>query len=289
MAEPKIATVANQALSVLLPYGTLIFCSSVLAIILVSDGLERWLLPRLYGKVWAALRHGDKQRRRHALTRHHLFLLVMLPLSLVGAYPTFDFLVTRDDLSAPLAAGHQHRTSVTIGDSLFTLTHIYTAYYLFELCFYYKFSSAIVIVHHIGLIIVAQVALVLFVDLQAHPEATMEFYMCLIWGLLDITVKVPQFSAMIVRQVKDSDRTSARIAYACCAWVLLGAMVQVAVTAYLLNRSWSRWRLTWRIVVPIILSLWISTQLEVAFKLARMARFKHPRARRDIEGSNPER
>ncbi|KAJ6436308.1 restless-like transposase [Purpureocillium lavendulum] len=106
----------------------------------------------------------------------------MVTLLVVGAYPTFDFLVGRASLSA-LLFPIQYHIRITVGDALFTLSQVYSAYYLFELCFRTRFASGISIAHHIGLLVIIQTALALFANFQEHPEATMEFYMCLVWGI----------------------------------------------------------------------------------------------------------
>ncbi len=181
MPQPKITTLTNQPLSVLLPKSSLVLCSSTLAIVLLCNVLERQLLRKVYGHIWEALQSGENERRRRSFIYYHVGVIVMSALLVFGAYPTFDFLVGRGDLAAPFTT----KTSlahVKIGDVLFTLAHVYSAYYVFELCFRAKFASAISIAHHTGLLIITQTALSLFANLQQHPEATMQFYMCMVWG-----------------------------------------------------------------------------------------------------------
>jgi hypothetical protein len=181
MAQPEVAMPVNQPLSNLLPYGALILCSSILGIVVISNVLERWLFQMAYGKIWLALLYRENERRRRSFTYLHVGVIIMLSLVLVGAYPAFDFLVGRGDLSVTLA--REGGIRITIGDILYTLSQIYSAYYLFELCFRTAFASVISIMHHIGLLIIVQTALALFANLQRHPEATMEFYMCMVWGM----------------------------------------------------------------------------------------------------------
>jgi hypothetical protein len=100
----------------------------------------------------------------------------MAILCIFGAYPVFDFLVGRAQVSDILFK------RITYGDYLFVLSHMYSAYYIFELSFRTKFASAISIAHHIGLLIVIQMALSFFGDLRKYPEAILEFYMCMVWG-----------------------------------------------------------------------------------------------------------
>lgn len=80
---------------------------------------------------------------------------------------------------------------------------------------------------------------------------------------------------MIAWRVKANEhRLLSRMAYTCCIWVLLGATVETAVTIWLLNRSWQRWSLSFRVLLPLVFSLWISTQLYGASRILGMARSK---------------
>jgi hypothetical protein len=88
-------------------------------------------------------------------------------------------------------------------------------------------------------------------------------------------VELPLYSFLIIWRVKFSEhRLLSRIAYACCIWVLVGATVETAVTIWLLNRSWHRWSLSFRVLLPLVFSLWISTQLYGAWRILGMARSK---------------
>ena len=78
---------------------------------------------------------------------------------------------------------------------------------------------------------------------------------------------------MIIWRVKSHDsRLLSRMAYTCCVWVTLGATTETAITVWLLNRSWSRWGLSFRVLLPLVFSLWICTQFYGAFRIFGMAR-----------------
>lgn len=90
-----------------------------------------------------------------------------------------------------------------------------------------------------------------------------------------MVVELPLFSFLIIWRVKSSEhRLLSRLAYTCCIWVILGATVETAVTIWLLNRSWHRWGLSFRVLLPLVFSLWISTQLYGAWRIRGMARSK---------------
>ncbi|KAK4112866.1 hypothetical protein N656DRAFT_789476 [Canariomyces notabilis] len=267
--EPKIAYLENEALSELLPWSALVLCSCILTTVLLSNVLERWLLPRLYLVLWKSLSTGQNERRRRSFTYVHVGVTIMSTLVVIGAYPVFDFLVGHARLSSILFK------NLTYGDHMFALSQIYSAYYLFELCFRTRFASAISIAHHIGLLVVIRTAVALFGDLRKHPEAILEFYMCMVWGVFDVVVELPLYSFLIVWRVKSNEhRLLSRMAYTCCIWVLLGATIETAITIWLLNRSWHRWSLSFRILLPLVFSLWISIQLYGAYRTLGMATSK---------------
>lgn len=173
--EPKIVYIQNEVLSHFLPRGSIILCSCVLAVVLLCNLLERWLLPAAYPHVWADLAHHE--RRRRSFTYLHVGVCVMVCLCIFGAFPVFGFLVGRARVSDVLFK------RVTYGDYLLVLSQVYSAYYVFEPSFRTKFASTISIAHHIGLLVVIQMALALFGDVRKYPEAILEFYMCMVWGI----------------------------------------------------------------------------------------------------------
>jgi hypothetical protein len=90
-----------------------------------------------------------------------------------------------------------------------------------------------------------------------------------------VVVELPLYTFLIIWRVKSTEhRLLSRLAYTCCVWVLLGATVETAVTVWLLNRSWHRWGLSFRVLLPLVFSLWISTQLYGAWRILGMARSK---------------
>lgn len=180
MAQPQIATLENQPLSRYISHGSIILCFSIIGIVLLANLFERCLLGLIHRDEWAALRKPEHERRRRSFTYFHVGLVCQIGLVIIGAYPTMDFLVGHGDLSRPLT-GHM-RHPVTIGDVLFVACQIHSGYYLFELCFRTRFASPITIAHHIGLLAITQASIALFGNLEKHPEAVLDFYMCIVWG-----------------------------------------------------------------------------------------------------------
>ena len=173
----KISVTHNQPLTILLPYGYFLITANIVLITLLSNILERWVLRMVYGDIRLALEKDGNERRRRSFTYYHIGAIILFMLLPVGVYPIFVFLVGSATFDTPMAKG------LTIGDVLFLLAEVYTAYYLYEMCFRTQFASPLTIAHHIGLLLIVQTAVALFADGQKHSEATVEFFMCMVWGM----------------------------------------------------------------------------------------------------------
>ncbi|KAH7031460.1 uncharacterized protein B0I36DRAFT_323950 [Microdochium trichocladiopsis] len=266
MGGIKIVHVQNQAISTLLPYGAIILVSMLAGIVLIAIALERWVLRRIYPRVYAELEQDKgKDRQRRSFVYHHIALALMIPIFFVGLEPGAAFLFGSSDLS-DVAFNSRPMRHGTIGDVLFVLFHLYSAYFLFELAFRTRFASPINVAHHLGLLLISQIALVLSLDLKRHPEATIEFYMCLVWGAFDIVAEIPMHVVMIIWRIyRDTNpRMLSWLGFGLAAWAVAMACAETGITIYLLQKSWDRWSTDWRIVTPIIFSLWICAQLHGA-------------------------
>ncbi|KAI8185165.1 hypothetical protein K4K54_000198 [Colletotrichum sp. SAR 10_86] len=191
---PKIETIQNGPISGLLSYGSLLLVSSVVVVVLIANILERWLLRMVYGEVYKNLERPENEKRRRSFTYYHVGAIIMFALLCIGIYPVMHFLTGTAGLGTPVVQGHRLR----IGDMLFTVSQVYSAYYVFELCFRTQFASPLSIAHHIGLLAITQTALSLFGNFVEHPEATIEFYMCMVWGAFDVVVELPIYVSMIL-------------------------------------------------------------------------------------------
>ncbi|OBR02547.1 hypothetical protein CH63R_13773 [Colletotrichum higginsianum IMI 349063] len=265
---PKISTIQNGPISSLQPYGTLLFVSSIIAIVILANVLERWLLRAIYGKIYTDLQCPGNEKRRRSFTYYHVGAINTFVVLCVGFYPAMKFIAGSAVLSTDMAKGSQ----VQVGDLLFIIAQMYPAYYTFELCYRTQFASPLGIAHHTGLIAIMQTSLLLFSDWEKHPEATIEFYMCMIWGAFDAVVEFPIYISMIIWRVKrNNHKLLAYLTAGLCVWVIVGACTEVAVTIYLLHKSWGRWGTVWKFVTPFVFSLWIATQLYGASRLFVMS------------------
>lgn len=88
-------------------------------------------------------------------------------------------------------------------------------------------------------------------------------------------VELPLYTFMIIWRLKAGNSLLlSRLAYACFFWVLLGALVETAITIWLLRCSWHLWGTSFRVLLSLVFSLWISTQLYGAYRILGMARSK---------------
>ncbi|KAK1975582.1 hypothetical protein LZ30DRAFT_349153 [Colletotrichum cereale] len=269
-SPPKIDTVANGPISSLQPFGSLLFVSSIIIVVLLTNILERRLLRVVYGEIYVDLQRPGNEKRRRSFTYYHVGAISMFTILCIGAYPVMHFLIGSADLSTDLVPGPGSR--IRVGDLLFAVSQTYCAYYAFELCFRTQFASPLSIAHHIGLLAITQTALSLFGNYKRHPEATIEFYMCMVWGVFDVVVELPVYLTMIIWRIRRNDhRLLSYLSVGLCVWVLVGATAEVIVTIYLLHKSWDRWGHVWKFVTPIIFSLWIATQLYGASRLFSMS------------------
>ncbi|GJC80783.1 hypothetical protein ColLi_03621 [Colletotrichum liriopes] len=269
-SPPKIETIQNGPLSSLQPFGSLLFVSSIIIVVLLANVLERWLLPGVYGDIYADLQRPGSEKRRRSFTYYHVGAITMFAILCIGAYPAMHFLVGSADLSTDVVPGPGSR--IRVGDLLFAVSQTYSAYYAFELCYRTQFASPLSIAHHIGLLAITQTAISLFGSFKKHPEATIEFYMCMVWGAFDVIVEMPVYITMIMWRIRRNDhRLLSYLTAGLSVWVLVGASTEVAVTIYLLHKSWDRWGHVWKFVTPFIFSLWIATQLYGASRLFSMS------------------
>lgn len=174
----KIANLEDQPISKDFSYASLIFVCALIFDVLIANILERWLLAALYGKTYTDLEDKHDDRRRRSFVYHNVAAVMFSCGFCIFARPLWMFLCGNADLSTPIS----HKWLVTVGDALLIATQMYNGYYVFELCFRTRFASYINIAHHVGLLTITQTALVLSVDLEKQPDATMEFYLCLVWG-----------------------------------------------------------------------------------------------------------
>ncbi|KAJ7756258.1 hypothetical protein B0H16DRAFT_1315200 [Mycena metata] len=269
---PKIEFLKDEPISAFLPYASLIFVCASISIVCFANVLEHFVFPWLYPTTWTYLGAESRERRRRSFTYHHVAVFFMSILFVFAIYPMYLFIIGEGSNLAT-AAWRGRRVHITTGDLLLVVAQVYCAYYVFELAFRVRFISGISAAHHFGLLIITQTALVLSVNFSGRrSDATIEFYMCIVWGAFDVVAEIPLHTAMIYWRVHRSGdrRRLMHIAYSCYLWQVVLSVGETGLTIYLLKVSWARWVLAWRIVTPVVFTLWIATQIYGATLLLKM-------------------
>src|SRR5579871_3564936 len=173
--EPHFALLPNEIISILTPYSRLIITIWMVILFLIRHYLlEGYLFRRMYGHIYEQMDDGLKR----GFMNHHIAGGVKIVLLVAGAKPWLAVLFGKANLHTPL--GHHHHP--TMGDMLLVLTQLFVAMYVFEL-FYRKTLSPVAVLHHVGAVTIAQAAVVLSLDLSHEVDATIEFVLCLVWGM----------------------------------------------------------------------------------------------------------
>ncbi|KAI1625231.1 hypothetical protein EDD37DRAFT_649558 [Exophiala viscosa] len=249
-----VATLSNESISPLAPFSALIITISAVIIFLIRlYVLESWLLPRLYGSKYTDL--SDTNRR--SFVNHHVAGGTKLVLLFSGAYPFISMAFGHGTPHSPFGPSHL----TTLGDVAMVCSQIFTVMYIFEL-FYRTAISPISAAHHIGAIVIAQTAVALTLGYAHDRDATDEFILCLVWGAFDVVAEFYPHVAMIIYRVRHDDHLLLeRIFKVTCGLEVAGTVIETAVVMWLFGSLWSKWRLAFKVVTPV---------LHVLFSLAQI-------------------
>jgi hypothetical protein len=174
--ETHIASLPNDPISDLTKYSALIMTITAATVFLAKQYFYEGLLLRtkLYAPVWAAL---DPTQRRSFIV-HNIGATMKIMLIGLGLYPfimvTFAGSTPQDRLSV-------YSERPTMGDMMIFTIQIFQVMYIFEL-FYRTKVSAVTSAHHLGTIVLGQVAVALTFNQEAEPDAVPEFVLCFVWG-----------------------------------------------------------------------------------------------------------
>jgi len=160
--------------SKLLPYAGLILTVCCVCIFIVRQYVLEPCIKRFYGDRCKRL---DEAQRR-SLINHWVAGGCKLALIIGSCYPAMAVVSGSASLEAPFAGSK----TVKLGDVLICSFQLFTAMYIFEL-FFRKEVGYISAAHHVGAIIIAQSATVLFLDPAHAADAPLEFILCLLWGM----------------------------------------------------------------------------------------------------------
>lgn len=160
--------------SKLLPYSGLILTVCCVSIFLIRQFILEPCIKRFYKDRYFGL---DESQRR-SFINHWVAGGCKLVLIVQSCYPAIAVVSGDYSLMSPYAGSK----TVTMGDMLIITFQLFTAMYIFEL-FFRVHVSLISSAHHIGAIIIAQSATVLFLDPAHAKDAPLEFILCLLWGM----------------------------------------------------------------------------------------------------------
>jgi hypothetical protein len=181
--HPHISDLPNEPVSFLAAYaGIILTCILIILFLARHYLLEAWLLPRCYKETYRRLLQDERQRR--GFVNHHLAGFIKVVLLLVTAYPYIDVTFGSATLHTPMAPGSR----VTMGDFLIVVSELFIAMYVFELL-YRSELSPVAVLHHIGAVVIAQSAIALSLQWGKEVDATVEFVLCLTWGMYDFFIR----------------------------------------------------------------------------------------------------
>lgn len=115
----------------------------------------------------------DQQR---SLVNHHVAGTCKLILFILAAYPFLAIAFGKSNPHSPYA----HGSKITLGDVMIICSSLFTVMYAFEL-FYRVNVSPISAAHHVGAILICQVAVAYSLDPTNHSDSVIEFLMCFVW------------------------------------------------------------------------------------------------------------
>jgi hypothetical protein len=160
------------SISEVTPYSALILSIVLVVLFFIRFYiLQRFLLEKLHGSIYAQM---DEITRR-SFINHYIAAATKLTILVIAIYPfgsvTFG--------SAYYHTPYVHESRVTMGDLLVIAVQIFTGMFIFELIYRVKISP-VSVAHHIGSILVAQVAIT--ISSEGAPESSIEFMLCTVWG-----------------------------------------------------------------------------------------------------------
>jgi hypothetical protein len=185
----------------------------------------------------------------------------------IGIKPFGNVIFGQSTLSDPYFKGH---SKPTMGDMLIPLGQLFIALYIFELLTR-QGVSLITWLHHVCAVVLGQTAVALTLDPEHQSNATMEFILCFIWAAFDALAELWLNVAFILYRIYPKNHNF--LAYAFASTFLLnvgGTIAETIIIMTLLGQSWDRWELPFKIVTPMLHTLFTVAQLhcaKVLFKL----------------------
>ena len=195
---------------------------------------------------------------KRGFMNHHIAGGTKIIIIFAGAKPFVDVVFGKSELHSPMSKFHLHPT---MGDMLLVLTQIFCAMYLFEL-FFRKTLSPIAVMHHVGAVMIGQSAIVLSLNLDKEKNATIEFVLCLVWGVFDVLAEGWLNLAFVLYRLRPNSHQFLVYLFAStCAITIIGSTIETIVIMVLFGQSWEKWALEFKIITPILHVIFTLAQL----------------------------
>ncbi|KAF2664329.1 hypothetical protein BT63DRAFT_444073 [Microthyrium microscopicum] len=260
---PHFATIPNGPISSLTPYSGLILAICLVILFGLKIILDHYIFPIIYP---CALARMDDEARR-SFVNYHIAGGVKVVILFIAAKPVVDIVFGQSALSSPMSRLHP---KPTMGDILLVLCHLFSSMYLFELVLRRK-PSLITIMHHVGGVMIGQSAIALSVDYEHQPNATVEFVMCLVWGFWDVLAEWSTNVAFVLYRIKgDNHQLLARMFATLTVISVLGTIAETIMVMVLFGLSWSVWEIQFKVLTPLLHTLFMFSQLQSARVLFKM-------------------
>ena len=144
-----------SSISALAPYSAIILSIVLVVLFLIRFYILRsFLLPRLYGAKYTEMDYVN----RRSFLNNHIAGATKLLLLIIGIY----LLIGMDFGGAHFHSPFVHGSRVTMGDLLIIASQMLTGMFIFELIYHAKIPP-VSVAHHIGGIMVGQVAVTMSV------------------------------------------------------------------------------------------------------------------------------
>lgn len=215
--------------------------------------LEMVLIPRLYGRLYTSL----NERARRGFVNHHLAGFAKFSMLIVCGYPYMMVMLKAASFHTPLHRG----SCLSMGDMMVIISQVFAAMYLHELIYRHELSI-IAVLHHIGTVIITQVAITLTLVKHEWHLAGIEFMLCMTWGAFDVLFEGWVHGVIIVHRVHpDNDAKFRNWSRAACIGTGIGTIIETIVVMYLFGKFWDRWSLEFKVLTPILHLIFSAAQV----------------------------
>ncbi|PVH87625.1 hypothetical protein DL98DRAFT_448080 [Cadophora sp. DSE1049] len=261
--EPHITHIPLQSISRLAPFSALIISLILVIYFLIRFYfLEGFLLRKVYGKIYTQM----NEITRRGFVNHHIAGATKILILIIAAYPFVDVAFVHADLHTPFAGSKY----VTMGDILIVAAQMLIAMYVFEL-FYRRKISPVSAGHHIGTIIIGQVAIAINFRLAWEKDATIEFILCTVWGAFDIVSEfLPHVSIILYRVYPTSHQFLRKVFVISCITTFTGTILETIVTMWLFGSLWKRWTMAFKVTTPMLHTLFAAAQMWGSWNFYKM-------------------